>query len=279
MRPDRAKPSVSGAALRLTSPQNPRVKEALRLRRRSHRDESDRMLVEGYREILRAVENGHRPLSVFFCPDLFLGGNEPDLLGRCREGGAELVECSAPVFGKMSYRDRPDGLLAVAPQVRRALGSLGVPRNALLVVAESIEKPGNLGSILRSADAAGTDAVIVCDRCTDINNPNVVRASIGALFSVPVAEAPTRETLVWLRDRRIRILAATPHAKRLYTDVDLRTATAIVVGAEQYGLSSPWMEQADVAVRIPMKGQSDSLNVAAAATILLFEAVRQRGAA
>ena len=131
--------------------------------------------------------------------------------------------------------------------------------------------------MLRTADAAGVDAVIVCDRCTDINNPNVVRASIGTLFTVPVAEAGTAETLAWLRTRGIRILAASPRAEKNYTAVDMTRPIALVVGAEQYGLSEAWMTQADELVRIPMRGQADSLNVAAAATILLFEVVRQRG--
>jgi TrmH family RNA methyltransferase len=144
-------------------------------------------------------------------------------------------------------------------------------------VAEAIEKPGNLGTILRSADAAGADAVLVCDRCTDVFNPNVVRASIGTLFSLPVVEVSTDEALPWLRARGIRILAATPAADTLYTDVDLAAATAIVVGTEKVGLSSRWMSEADVRVRIPMRGQIDSLNVASATTLLLYEAVRQRG--
>jgi TrmH family RNA methyltransferase len=187
-----------------------------------------------------------------------------------------VIECSEPVFLKISYRDRPEGLLAVGPQIRRPLASLRVPPAPLLLVAEAIEKPGNLGSILRSADAAGAHGLIVCDRCTDINNPNVVRASIGTVFSVPVAEGSSPETLAWLRERGIRTLAATPHATQDLYDVDLRGGIAIVVGTEQYGLSELWMKNADLAVRIPMFGQADSLNVAAATTILLYEAVRQR---
>jgi RNA methyltransferase, TrmH family len=163
--------------------------------------------------------------------------------------------------------------------VRRALADLQLPADPLLVVAEAIEKPGNLGTILRSADAAGVAALVVCDRCTDVNNPNVVRASIGTLFTVPVAEAGSAETLAWLRANGAQILAATPHAEREYTDVDLRGPTAIVVGTEQYGLSDAWMREADLRVRIPMLGQADSLNVAAATTILLYEAVRQRRSA
>lgn len=267
---------MSQDCLHIASTQNPRVKNVVKLRRRSHRDELGLMVIEGYREILRAVANHHRLLELFFCTDLFQGSNEPALLEKCREAGAELLECTSPVFRKMAYRDKPEGLLAVAPQVRLSIQDLSVPENCLVVVAESIEKPGNLGTILRSSDAAGVHAVIVCDKCTDVNNPNVVRASIGTLFAVPVVEAGSDETRAWLKDRDIRILAATPHADVSYTEADMTGATAIVVGTEQYGLSGEWLEQARVKVRIPMFGQSDSLNVASATTILLYEAVRQR---
>lgn len=261
----------------ITSLQNERVKTAVKLRQRSHRDASGLMLIEGYREILRAIENGHPLGELFYCPDLFQGQNNQALLDRAAAAGATLLGCAPHVFEKLSYRDRPDGLLATAPQLRRGLADLALGPAPLLVVAEAIEKPGNLGTILRSADAAGVDAVIVCDRCTDVNNPNVVRASIGTVFSVPVAETTSAEALAALRERGVQIVAATPHAERLYSDVDLTRATAIVVGTEQYGLSETWMKQADTGVRIPMLGQADSLNVAAATTILLYEAARQRG--
>jgi TrmH family RNA methyltransferase len=143
-------------------------------------------------------------------------------------------------------------------------------------VAEAIEKPGNLGTMLRSADAAGVDALILCDRCTDLFNPNVVRASIGTLFTVPVAEGTSDEVLQWLRDKGIVLLAATPHTDSVYAEVDLTGPVAITVGTEQYGLSDRWMAQADLKVKIPMFGQADSLNVATATTLFLFEAVRQR---
>jgi TrmH family RNA methyltransferase len=261
----------------ITSLQNPRVKNVVKLRQRAARDEQLLMIVEGYRELRRAIENQRKPASLFYCPDLFLGKNEPELIEKCRAAGAEIISCAPPVFAKMAYRERPEGLLALVPQAKLDLAGLKLPAAPLLVVAEAIEKPGNLGTILRSADAAGADAVVVCDRCTDINNPNVVRASIGAIFTVPVAEASSVEAIEWLRKKKIQILAASPHAKLDYTRADLRRGTAIVVGAEQYGLSERWMKAADLQVRIPMRGQIDSLNVAAATTILLFEAARQRG--
>ncbi|MBI2438229.1 MAG: RNA methyltransferase [Lentisphaerae bacterium] len=260
----------------IASLQNLRVKAAVKLRQRAHRDAQGLFIVEGFSELKRALVNGRRVITLFVCPELFLGENEPELIEQCRHSGAEIVSCTPPVFEKMAYRERPEGLLAILPQVHLGLADLQLPPQPLLIVAEKIEKPGNLGTILRSADAAGATAVIVCDRCTDIHNPNVVRASIGTLFTLPVVETSSAEALAWLRLHKIRILAASPHAERDYTQVDLRPGTAIVVGAEQYGLSSGWLAAADMKVRIAMHGQADSLNVAAATTILLFEAVRQR---
>lgn len=261
----------------VSSLQNSGIKEVVKLRQRSHRDDQALLIVEGYREVKRALDNQVPVLRLFYCPALYQGKNEPALVARCAELNVPLFECTEPVFMKIAYRDRPEGLLALCPQVRRTLADLQLPANPFVVVAEHIEKPGNLGTMLRTADAAGVDALVVCDRCTDINNPNVVRASIGTLFTVPIAEASTADTLAWLKQHGIRALAASPHATKNYTEVDLTGPVAIVVGAEQFGLSDAWMGQADELVRIPMLGQADSLNVAAAATILLYEVVRQRG--
>jgi len=266
--------------LQITSLSNPKVKHAVKLRQRSHRDEARQMLVEGYRECKRALDNGYRPDMLFYCEALYLKNlNEPAIVQQCRDLGAELYACSTPVFEKLAYRERPEGLLIVGPQLTRKLADLTLPEHALVVVAEAIEKPGNLGTILRSADAAGVHAVIVCDRCTDIHNPNVVRASTGTLFSVPVVEADSDEALAFLRERGFCILATTPHTDNLHCDVPLTGNVAIAVGTEQYGLTEKWMTAADLRVRIPMLGLADSLNVASATTILLFEAVRQRIAA
>ncbi len=263
----------------VTSPQNERIRHAVRLRDRRHRDASGEFLVEGYRELERALNHGLRPTSVFYCPSLFLGSNEGRLLAAARANGATLIETDARVFGKISYRDRPDGLVAVAPQMRRALADLPLGAVPLVIVAEAVEKPGNLGTILRSADGAGVDAVIVADRTTDLHNPNVVRASTGTLFSVPVAEAAGAETLAWLRARGLTIVAATPAGDACYWDAPLAGSLAVVVGTEQYGLSETWLQAADLRVRIPMQGEADSLNVATATTLLLYEILRQRRAA
>lgn len=238
------------------------------------------MLIEGYRECRRALDHGCIPDMIFYCEELYLKNlNEPGLVEECRARGALCFSCGVSVFRKMAYRERPEGLLMIAPQLKTELGDLRLPRNALVVVAESIEKPGNLGTILRSADAAGVDAVIVCDRCTDIHNPNVVRASTGTLFSVPVVETSSDNALAFLKERGSQIMAATPHTEKLHSEVDLTKNIAIALGTEQYGLTERWMREAALQVRIPMLGLADSLNVASAATILLFEAVRQRIAA
>lgn len=262
----------------ISSLQNENVKQVVKLRQRAHRDEQGLLIVEGERELQLALKNNRRPVSLFYCRDFFADRNEPMLINQCRAAGTEIISCAPGAFVKMAYRERPGGLLALVPQVKRDLSDLSFPGHPLLVVAEAIEKPGNLGTILRSADAAGADAVIVCDRCTDINNPNVVRASLGAIFTVPVAEASSEEAVKWLAAKRIQILAASPNAKLDYVKADFLRGTAVVVGEEQQGLSDLWMKAADLQVRIPMRGQIDSLNVAAAATIFLFEAVRQRSA-
>jgi TrmH family RNA methyltransferase len=277
---------------KITSLQNPRIKQLVRLRERRERDEAGLFLIEGYREIRRALEKGVRPKEFYFSPDWFLGENEPALIEQARDAGAQLFELSKDAFAKVAYRERPDGLLAVAPQWKRDLADLNVAglaeagppgsatpataKHPFLLVVESIEKPGNLGTILRSADAAGCDAVIVCDPVTDLFNPNVVRASTGVLFSVPVYVADSATVHAWLKEKGIRTAATTPHTDNIYTKTDLRGPLAIIMGSEQYGLSEFWMEGADVLVRIPMAGQADSLNVAMATIITLFEAVRQR---
>lgn len=259
--------------MKITSLQNSKVKEAVRLRDRRPREESGLFLIEGYRELKRAVDAGRKISSIFYCSEFFLGENERDLIQKAQ---CEELECTKEVFEKISYRDRPDGLLAIAPQLHLSLDQLKLERIPFLVVAEGIEKPGNLGTILRSCDAAGVDGVIVSDPTTDIHNPNVVRSSVGTLFTLPVLEADSEKTLQFLKKNQIAIVAATPHAKLEYTQADLKVPLAIVVGTEQYGLSENWMKQADISVRIPMFGIADSLNVASATTLLLYEVVRQR---
>ena len=263
-------------SLRLTSLKNPRVKHVVHLRSRRHRDRQQEFIIEGYRALHHAGTHAYPVRDLFVCPPLFQGPNEAELIASFRGRGTQIIETSEPVFRKMAYRDRPDGLLGVAPQQHRTLGDLRWKHPPLFLIAEAIEKPGNLGTILRSADAAGVDGLLLCDRRTDLFNPNVVRASIGTLFCVPVAEADSDETLDWLAENGTRMLAATPHTDRLYTRTDMTGPLAIAVGTEQYGLSDRWLARADLTVQIPMYGEADSLNVATATTLLLYEAVRQR---
>lgn len=267
---------------RITSLQNPRVKQLVRLRDRRPRDEAGVFLVEGYREIRRALEKNVALQELYYSPSWFLGENEPALIDKAAQAGAQLFELSKEAFAKVAYRERPDGLLAVAPQWKRTLGDVEAllaqkARAPFLLVVEAIEKPGNLGTILRSADAAGVDAVVVCDPVTDIFNPNVVRSSTGVLFSVPVVVTESAPVRAWLRDKAVRAVATTPSATALYTETDLKGPLAIIMGSEQYGLSDFWLKESDERIRIPMAGQADSLNVAMATIITLFEAVRQRG--
>jgi TrmH family RNA methyltransferase len=288
------------AAEKITSLQNPRIKQLVKLRDRRPRDEAGVFLVEGYRQIRRALEKGVGLTELYISPEWYLGENEPALIAQAEAAGAKVFELTKDAFAKVAYRERPDGLLAVAPQWKRTLDDLDLPvagvadpgsekaplpgsansatsRPPFLLVVEAIEKPGNLGTILRSADAAGVDALIVCDPVTDLFNPNVVRASTGVLFSVPVVIASSAEVRPWLKARGIRAVATTPSAAVLHTETDLRGPLAIVMGSEQYGLSDYWLKESDAQVRIPMAGQADSLNVAMATIITLFEAVRQRG--
>jgi RNA methyltransferase, TrmH family len=261
----------------VTSTTNPGVKEVVKLRTARHRRETGLFPVEGYREIKRGLEGGIAVEQMWCCPELFLGENEEELVDLAEQRGAEIIEVTREPFEKMSYRDRPEGLLAVCSFYDTSLESIELSETPLVLVVESIEKPGNLGTMLRAATAAGVDAVIVADPTTDVFNPNVVRSSIGTCFIVPLAVASTDESLSWLRAKKLKILGATPDAQIAHWDADLGGPTAIVVGSEQYGLSDRWLAEADEKVVIPMPGESiDSLNAAASAAVLLFEAVRQR---
>lgn len=262
---------------KISSLQNARVKNLVKLRNRRARDEQGVFIAEGYRAISRAFEKNVVPQEVYFSPDCFLGENEEPLLQELSEAGAKLFQLEKHAFEKVSYRDRPEGLLAVMSQWRHQLDTLTLSEPPFLLVVESIEKPGNLGTILRSADAAGVDAVICCDPVTDLYNPNVVRSSTGVLFSMPSVMTSTQETIDWLRAKGIRTVATTPHTTHFYTDIDFQGPIAIVMGSEQFGLSDTWLNACNLKARIPMAGQADSLNVAMASLITLFEAVRQRG--
>lgn len=262
---------------RIESLQNLRVKNAVRLNQARERSAKQRTLIEGYRPLLRAVENAYPLEEVYFCPTLFLGENEPALLERAAQAGAVLIELTEEPLRKITTRNRPEGLLALAPIIRHELENYYPEPHGFYLIVERIERPGNLGTIFRSADAAGVSGVVICDPQTDAFNPEVIRASIGTVFTTPMFEARSAEALTWCRRHGLQTVAATPHTDLFYTDADLTPALAVVVGAEKVGLSEVWLEQADVQVRIPMLGQADSLNVATATTLLLYEVLRQRG--
>jgi TrmH family RNA methyltransferase len=274
----------------ITSLTNPRVKHVVALGHKRQRDEDGLMLVEGFDPLSLALECGVRPQAVFLCPDLFKPAHSPDahdkLLWRARDAGAEVIETTRPVFEKMAYRDGPDGWLAVVKRpdfsLARLNQSLISNHQSLLLVAEAVEKPGNLGAMLRTCDAANVDAFLFCNPVADLTNPNVVRASQGTLFSVPVAQCTSAEAIAWLRERGVAIVATTPNPVRgqlplSYTQFDFTQPCAVVMGEEKYGLTQTWLDGADAAVRIPMVGRINSLNVATSAALIIYEAVKQRG--
>jgi TrmH family RNA methyltransferase len=266
--------------LELTSVSNPRVKQVVGLRRRRQRDQLGLMLVEGFEELSLALAAGVVPVTLYFCPDLVRDKAVADgLVGTVAATGAEIVRVGVRVFEKIAYRESPDGWLAVVPAVPTDLSALRLPADPLLLVCQSVEKPGNLGAMLRTADAVGVAAVVAAQPVTDWGNPNVVRASKGTVFSVPIAAADSATVLEWTRERSIRVIAATPQTDTVFTDVDFTGPTVVAVGSEKYGLTEDWLAAADVRVRIPMVGRANSLNVATSAAIILYEALRQRSMA
>jgi RNA methyltransferase, TrmH family len=261
--------------LEITSPANPRIKQLVALRRRRGREQSDVTLVEGFAEITLALAAGARPQALYYCAEL-ASPAATGVMAQAESSGAEVIRVSRPVFEKISYREGPDGWLAVVPAVPDQLDRIRLSERPLVLACAGLEKPGNLGAILRTADAAGLDAVIAADPVTDWANPNVVRASKGTVFSVPVASASTQEALAWIGEHGLTIVAAMPDARQLLTEADLTGPTVIAVGAEQAGLPDEWLKRADTRVQIPMFGLADSLNVSTSAAIISYEAVRQR---
>lgn len=259
----------------ITSPANARIKQLVTLRRRRVRDAAGVTLVEGYEELELALATGIRPSQIFICEEIIDNG-QLRLADLAAERGAEVVRVSLAAFKKIAYRESPDGWLAVVPALGADLADLELGANPLVVICQGVEKPGNLGAILRTADAAGVAAVIATDPVTDWGNPNVIRASKGTVFSVPVAAADSARVLDWLAGHSIRLVATSPDTELLVTQADFSGPAAIAVGSEKDGLPPEWLARADALVRIPMFGRADSLNVATAAAIVCYEAVRQR---
>ena len=261
----------------LTSLTNPRVKAVVRLRDRGEREATGRTIVDGARELARALDAGVEIDEAFVCDPLVRSDEARDVVGRL-VATVGLTRASESVIAKLAFGDRSDGILAVVRTPSTALDRLEPGPDPLVVVVEAVEKPGNLGAILRTADGAGVDAVIAADPRTDLFNPNAIRASLGTIFTTPVAAATSADVLAWLAGRGVRIVAARVDAERPYTDADLRGPVAIVVGSEAEGLGGAWDDPRVEPVRIPMRGAADSLNVSVAAAILVYEAVRQRSA-
>lgn len=257
----------------ISSAQNPKIKSLLCLQSKSkERRQSGLFVVEGVREIEHCKEAGYVINSLFVCPEIFKGSLE----GTFTEDNPQIFSVPAQLYDKLAYRGGTEGLIATVQAKDHSLDTLKLRKNALVMVLESVEKPGNLGAVLRSADAAAADAVIICDPLTDIYNPNLIRASIGAVFTVPVAVASSEECIAFLKERGFKILTAQLQDSELYYDSDMTGATALVMGTEATGLGNAWREAASAHIRIPMLGRLDSLNVSVSAAILLFEAIRQR---
>ena len=261
----------------ISSVQNPKVKQLLLLQQKSsERRRTGLFVVEGQREIEHCLEAGYEVDSVYYCPQLFTENGGSNQFFSFHSSLFTSFEVTVPVYEKMAYRGSTEGLMAVVRSRTMLLSDLPQKENPLYVVLERVEKPGNLGAVLRSADAAQADAVIVCDPLTDLFNPNLIRSSIGAIFTVPCVACSTDECIAFLKDHGVRILTAQLQDSHLYYDTDMRCGTAIVMGTESTGLTDTWRRAADAHIRIPMLGRLDSLNVSVSAAILLFEAVRQR---
>ncbi len=253
----------------ITSLQNPKVKYIVKLREDKRQRRLDGlMLVEGCDELTLALSTGLKPHTLLTAPELATVSLDIP--------SAQITTVTRAVFEKISYRDNPDGWLGIFPVPKNTLEDLELSESPFVIIAESVEKPGNLGAILRTADAAHVDALLVCDPRVDLWNPNVVRASRGTIFTVPTVEVDSPNALAFLRLRKMRVLAATPSAEVLYTDVDLREPIALAVGTEDEGLTDFWMQNADIKVKIPMLGKVNSLNVSIATALITYEAVRQR---
>jgi RNA methyltransferase, TrmH family len=262
----------------ITSRQNERVKDAVRLRNSRERARQRRFIIDGAREISRALAAGIRCVEAFFCEPLSDSPHAQNVLADLRSSAIELLPVTPEVFAKLCFGDREDeGIVVVAETPARQLANVKLPTQPLLAVVEGLEKPGNLGAILRTADAAGIDAVVVANGGTDLFNPNVIRASLGTVFRGHVVEASTLETTAWLRAQSVRSFAARPDASLVYTAADFSGSAAIVLGSEAKGLSAAWHGADITPVQLPMHGIADSLNVSTTAAVLFYEALRQRG--
>lgn len=258
------------STFQISSTQNQRIKHLVALQQKSQlRREENLIVVEGVRELQHCIDANFTVREIYYCPSL---------LDNCQlpASNSEVIEVTREVYDKIAYRGSTEGVLAVVEPLHLSLADINVGESPLIVVLESVEKPGNIGAVLRSADAAQATAVVVCDPLTDLYNPNLIRSSIGAIFTVPCVACSSDDCIKFLKENNIQILTAQLQDSDLYYHTNMRRGTAIVMGTESTGLTNAWREAADAHIRIPMRGALDSLNVSVSAAILLFEAVRQR---
>ena len=260
--------------MRISSLQNPSVKNLVKLTKARERKAQDLFVIEGARELSLALAGDYSIEEVYVCPELFTNTRYPDVLNSIV--GNRIIDITPQVFEKVSYRTSSDGVIALARPKMHTLADIRLSDNPFVIILEAVEKPGNLGAILRSADAAAVDAVIVCDPQTDIYNPNVVRSSVGALFTVQIAACTSQEAMNWLDQNKIVSYAAELEASNWYQDIDYSGPSAIVMGTEAEGLTNIWLNYSKKRIKIPMRGKIDSLNVSVSTAVLTFEAMRQR---
>ncbi len=261
----------------ITSIRNPLIKKILTLQEKPReRRREEQIIIEGVREISQAVTAGFTLTTLLHCPDIFSEENVAQLISDTRTS-CDIIEISRDVFNRLAYRQDSGGMIGCAHYLKKTLSSLDLSQNPLMLVLESVEKPGNLGAILRTADAASLSAVIICDAQTDLYNPNTIRASLGTIFTNQIVVASSTETISWLRENKIVSFATALSGKTGYHEADFSQSAAIIMGSEAEGLSDQWLKNADLLIKIPMLGKVDSLNVSASAAIVIFEAMRQRG--
>jgi TrmH family RNA methyltransferase len=257
----------------ITSHQNPKIKNVLALEKAREREQQNVFLLEGIKELTLAIEGKYVINTVFFCPQII---STEAILEIVAEENL-LIPVQQNVFEKIAYRDSTGGVIAIVQQKKHTLENIQLRKNPLVLILESVEKPGNLGAILRTADAANVDAVIICDPQTDFYNPNVIRSSVGCIFTTQIASSTSQETIAWLNKNEINIFATSLESSTAYHTIDFTRPSAIIMGTESTGLSDTWIQAATNTVVIPMRGKIDSMNVSNAAAVIVFEACRQRG--
>jgi TrmH family RNA methyltransferase len=257
----------------ISSTQNPKIKSLLTLEKPRERRKQQLFIIEGKREIQWAIEAGYKIGNIFYCEEIISLSE----LGEELIADKLVIPVSKEVFDKIAIRENSGGVIAVAEMKAHSIDQIKLSQVPLILILESVEKPGNLGALLRTADAAGIDAVIICDPQTDFYNPNVIRSSVGCVFTKQIASATSEETIEWLKKNNITIYCTYLKASHPYHEVDYKKACAIVMGTEATGLSPLWVQNSDANIIIPMQGKIDSMNVSTSAAVVVFEAKRQQG--